>query len=136
MPAGTSTADAGVIETDIAPRLDRLPWDRFHTLVVVALGITWILDGLEVTLAGSVSGALKASPTSALLKRSTGLVLSAPATVPASVTSSPSRIQVIPSATTTRAAFASAIASQDTPHLAEPRRCGQGLGRSGSLRIL
>ena len=35
---------------------------RFHTLVVVALGITWILDGLEVTLAGSVSGALKASP--------------------------------------------------------------------------
>src|SRR5262249_61638009 len=45
--------DTTVIETDIAPRLDRLPWDRFHTLVVVALGITWILDGLEVTLAGS-----------------------------------------------------------------------------------
>jgi MFS family permease len=51
-----------VIETDIAGRLDRLPWDRFHTLVVVALGITWILDGLEVTLAGSLAGALKASP--------------------------------------------------------------------------
>src|SRR5882672_9021010 len=32
-----------VIESDIAPRLDRLPWDRFHTLVVVALGITWVL---------------------------------------------------------------------------------------------
>src|SRR5262249_13617230 len=59
-PRGT---DAGVIETDIAPRLDRLPWDRFHTLVVVALGITWILDGLEVTLAGSLAGALEASPT-------------------------------------------------------------------------
>ncbi len=43
-------------------RLDRLPWSRFHTLVVIALGITWILDGLEVTLAGSVSGALKESP--------------------------------------------------------------------------
>ncbi|RDJ25379.1 MFS transporter [Bosea caraganae] len=55
-------AQQQVIETDIPARLDRLPWSRFHTLVVVALGITWILDGLEVTLAGSVSGALKESP--------------------------------------------------------------------------
>jgi MFS family permease len=51
-----------VVETDIPARLDRLPWGRFHTLVVMALGITWILDGLEVTLAGTVAGALKASP--------------------------------------------------------------------------
>jgi MFS family permease len=51
-----------VVETDIPARLDRLSWGRFHTLVVVALGITWILDGLEVTLAGAVSGALKESP--------------------------------------------------------------------------
>jgi MFS family permease len=51
-----------VIATDVPARLDRLPWSRFHTLVVVALGVTWILDGLEVTLAGSVSGALKDSP--------------------------------------------------------------------------
>ncbi len=51
-----------VISTSIPARLDRLPWSPFHTLVVVALGITWILDGLEVTLAGSVSGALKESP--------------------------------------------------------------------------
>jgi MFS family permease len=51
-----------VVETDIPSRLDRLPWGRFQTLVVAALGITWILDGLEVTLAGSVSGALKQSP--------------------------------------------------------------------------
>src|SRR5712692_7110795 len=56
-------ADFGVGETDIPARLDRLPWGRFHTLVVVALGITWILDGLEVTLAGALSGALKESPT-------------------------------------------------------------------------
>ena len=56
-PAGTDA----VIETDIPARLDRLPWGRFHTLVVMALGITWILDGLEVTLAGTVAGALKAS---------------------------------------------------------------------------
>jgi MFS family permease len=50
---------ASVIETDVPARLDRLPWGRFHTLVVAALGITWILDGLEVTLAGSVAGVLK-----------------------------------------------------------------------------
>src|SRR5271163_956848 len=51
-----------VFETDIPARLERLPWGRFHVLVIAALGITWILDGLEVTLAGSVAGALKASP--------------------------------------------------------------------------
>jgi MFS family permease len=49
-------------ETDLPARLDRLPWGRFHSLLVFALGITWLLDGLEVTLAGSVSGALKSSP--------------------------------------------------------------------------
>src|SRR5579884_1492008 len=51
-----------IIESDIPARLDRLPWGKFHTLVVAALGITWILDGLEVTLAGALSGALKESP--------------------------------------------------------------------------
>ncbi len=61
--AAIRSTDGTVIETDIAPRLDRLPWDRFHTLVVVALGITWILDGLEVTLAGSLAGAFEASRT-------------------------------------------------------------------------
>jgi MFS family permease len=45
--------------TNIAARLDRLPWSRFHWLVVWALGITWILDGLEVTLVGAVSGVLQ-----------------------------------------------------------------------------
>ena len=50
------------IETDVPARLDRLRWGRFHTLVVVALGITWILDGLEVTLAGALAGALAKSP--------------------------------------------------------------------------
>jgi MFS family permease len=52
----------GVIETDIPSRLDSLRWSGFHTRVVLALGITWILDGLEVTLAGALSGALKQSP--------------------------------------------------------------------------
>jgi MFS family permease len=55
--------DTGVVETDIPFRLDALRWSGFHTRVVLALGITWILDGLEVTLAGALSGALKASPT-------------------------------------------------------------------------
>ena len=55
-------ADARIIETDIPSRLDGLPWSGFHTRVVLALGITWILDGLEVTLAGALSGALKESP--------------------------------------------------------------------------
>ena len=55
--------DDRIVETDIASRLDGLHWSGFHTRVVVALGITWILDGLEVTLAGALSGALKASPT-------------------------------------------------------------------------
>ena len=44
------------ILTDVPARLDRLPWSGFHRLVVAALGITWILDGLEVTLAGSEIG--------------------------------------------------------------------------------
>jgi MFS family permease len=51
-----------ILETRVPARLDRLPWGRFHTLVAVALGITWVLDGLEVTLAGSIAGALEASP--------------------------------------------------------------------------
>jgi MFS family permease len=55
-------SDDRIIETSIPSRLDSLPWSGFHTRVVLALGITWILDGLEVTLAGSLSGALKESP--------------------------------------------------------------------------
>jgi MFS family permease len=46
-------------ETDIPARLDALLWSGFHTRVIFALGVTWILDGLEVTLAGALSGALK-----------------------------------------------------------------------------
>jgi MFS family permease len=61
-PAASSQPEGRIYETDLPARLDRLPWTRFHTLLVFALGITWLLDGLEVTLAGSVSGALKSSP--------------------------------------------------------------------------
>jgi len=51
-----------IVETDIPARLDALRWSGFHSRVIFALGITWILDGLEVTLAGTLSGALKQSP--------------------------------------------------------------------------
>ena len=47
-----------VVETDIPARLDRCPGRRWHWRVVIALGITWVLDGLEVTLVGAVAGAL------------------------------------------------------------------------------
>ena len=65
-----------LVETAIPARLDRLRWGRFHTFVVVALGITWILDGLEVTLAGAVAGALKESPTLNLTNAEVGLASS------------------------------------------------------------
>jgi len=73
-PAATLGA---IAETDIPARLDRLPWGRFHTLVVAALGITWILDGLEVTLAGAVAGALRESPVLQFSNTDVGLVGSA-----------------------------------------------------------
>ncbi len=45
----------GPIETDIPARMDRLPWSRWHWMVVIGLGITWILDGLEVTIVGLIA---------------------------------------------------------------------------------
>ena len=47
------------IETQVPARLDRLPWSRWHTLIITALGTSWLLDGLEVTLVGSLSGILE-----------------------------------------------------------------------------
>jgi MFS family permease len=69
--------DQTILETDIPARLARLVWSRFHTLVIAALGITWVLDGLEVTLAGAVSGALQASPRLHLSDGDIGLAASA-----------------------------------------------------------
>ena len=42
------------ITTDIPARLDRLPWSAWHWRVVIALGVSWLLDGLEVTVVGSL----------------------------------------------------------------------------------
>jgi MFS family permease len=54
---GTSAAHP-TVESRIPTRMDRLPWARWHWLVIAALGITWILDGLEVTIVGNIAGVL------------------------------------------------------------------------------
>ena len=64
---------SAIITTDIPARLDALPFGRFHLLVIVALGITWILDGLEVTLAGALSGELKQGSALGLSNAQVGL---------------------------------------------------------------
>src|SRR6188472_4413222 len=76
-PVPLSQDNSRVIETSIPARLDNLRWSGFHTRVVLALGITWILDGLEVTLAGALSGALKESPTLRFSNFDVGLANSA-----------------------------------------------------------
>ncbi|HLW71337.1 MAG TPA: MFS transporter [Candidatus Binataceae bacterium] len=53
------TRDEETFETLIPARLDRLPWSRFHWLLIIGLGVTWILDGLEVTLMGAISAVLQ-----------------------------------------------------------------------------
>ena len=72
----TAQLQSGRVETAVPARLDRLAWGRFHTLVVAALGITWVLDGLEVTLAGAMAGALKQSPVLKLTNAEVGLASS------------------------------------------------------------
>ncbi|HET7675165.1 MAG TPA: MFS transporter, partial [Gammaproteobacteria bacterium] len=62
------------ITTTIPARLDRLPWSGFHSLAVAALGITWILDGLEVTFIGAVSGVLQEPATLGLTSTAIGLL--------------------------------------------------------------
>jgi MFS family permease len=61
-PAAIRAGDLGgttrVVETMIPHRLDRLPWSRWHWRVVIGLGITWILDGFEVTLVGAIASVL------------------------------------------------------------------------------
>ena len=65
----TAAASDRTIETDVPARLDRLPWSGWHVRILVALGTSWLLDGLQVTLAGSLAG---------ILEDKNGLALSAP----------------------------------------------------------
>src|SRR3954452_10697316 len=64
-----SAAELGTIETRIPSRLDRLPWSKFHWMIVIRLGTVWILDGLEVTIVGSIG--------QRLTEKGSGLVLDA-----------------------------------------------------------
>jgi MFS family permease len=61
------------IETDIPARLDRLPWTAFHWLLVIAVGVTWVLDGLEVTVVGALGPVLRESATLGLSAGEIGL---------------------------------------------------------------
>src|SRR3954462_4051843 len=54
---------SGAIRSLIPARIDRLPWSPFHTRMVIALGVAWILDGLEITVAGAVVAQLNQSDT-------------------------------------------------------------------------
>jgi MFS family permease len=72
----TSTVDtpSGVVRTLIPARIDRLPWSKFHTRLVVAFGVAWILDGLEITVASAVAGALSKPETLHLSAAAIGLI--------------------------------------------------------------
>jgi MFS family permease len=62
---GSGAVQFGTVETRVPVRMDRLPWARFHWMVVIGLGTVWILDGLEVTIVGSI-GARLTEPDSGL----------------------------------------------------------------------
>ena len=64
------------VEIDIPARMDRLPWSRFHLLVVLALGVTWVLDGLEVTITGALGPRLKDPATLGLTDADIGALAS------------------------------------------------------------
>jgi MFS family permease len=70
----TDTASDGTIRSLIPARIDRLPWSRFHTKLVIALGVAWVLDGLEITIASNVGPDLT-------LKSSLGLSASSAADI-------------------------------------------------------
>lgn len=75
----TTTQEAptsGAIRSLIPARIDRLPWSPFHTRMVIALGVAWILDGLEITVAGAVTDKLTQPDTLHLSSAAAGAVAS------------------------------------------------------------
>jgi hypothetical protein len=54
---GAPSIDPGraAVESLVPARIDRLGWSRFHTMMVIALGVAWVLDGLEITIASNVT---------------------------------------------------------------------------------
>ena len=74
MSAPAEAPAPGIIRSLIPARIDRLPWSPFHTRMVVALGVAWILDGLEITVAGAVAAALTSDDTLGLSTTQVGLM--------------------------------------------------------------
>ena len=68
-----SSSSAAAVQTNIPARLDRLPWGRFHWLLVLALGVTWVLDGLEATIVAALSPVLRDPAALGLSERQMGL---------------------------------------------------------------
>ncbi len=58
-PRLVKTGGPRSVQTDVPARMDRLPWSRWHLRILIALGTSWLLDGLEVTLTGSLAGVLQ-----------------------------------------------------------------------------
>jgi hypothetical protein len=58
MAAAAGAVPNRTIETQIPARMDRLPWSRWHWMVIIGLGTVWILDGLAVTIVGAIGGRL------------------------------------------------------------------------------
>ena len=76
MAAGAHAAAPGTVRSLIPARIDRLPWSPFHTRMVVALGVAWILDGLEITVASAVADTLTRPETLGLSSAAVGLIAS------------------------------------------------------------
>ncbi|HEU5474977.1 MAG TPA: MFS transporter [Actinophytocola sp.] len=74
MVATPNTAATGVVRTLIPARIDRLPWSKFHTRMVIALGVAWILDGLEITVASAVAETLTKPETLNMSSTAVGLM--------------------------------------------------------------
>jgi MFS family permease len=81
-PAGTAGADArtaagadaATVTTRVPARIDRLPWSSLHTRLVVALGVAWVLDGLEITVASSMAGVLSDKQTLGMSSTAVGAI--------------------------------------------------------------
>src|SRR5829696_8677395 len=74
MTTASQASAPGAIRSLIPARIDRLPWSPFHTRMVIALGVAWVLDGLEITVASAVVATLTQEDTLALTGTQVGLI--------------------------------------------------------------
>ena len=74
----TASAEAragqGIVRSLVPARMDRLPWTRFHWMIIVGLGVSWILDGLEIQIVSSVGTVLQEKETLSLSTGDVGLM--------------------------------------------------------------